>query len=141
MLSVALAESELAGLLEPGLAIAAVNLPETCVVSGASADIDVLAARLEARGVDSRRLSIDAAAHSALVEPVLDEFRRFLGTLTLSEPAIPFVSNVTGTWIRGEAATDPDYWAMHMRQTVRFADGIGELIRDRGTVLLWPEIR
>ena len=84
MLSVALAESELAPLLEPNLSIAAVNLPQACVVSGPVAEIERFAARLEARGVDCRRVSIDTAAHSVLVEPVLDEFRRFLGGLTLS---------------------------------------------------------
>jgi acyl carrier protein len=53
-----------------------------------------------------------------------------------SAPSIPFVSNLSGDWIRPEEATDPVYWGRHLRGTVRFAAGIGKLLEEPDRVLL-----
>jgi amino acid adenylation domain-containing protein len=136
MLSVALPEAELRPLLGQQLALAAINAPALCVVSGDIQAIDALGRTLAAQGVRCQRILIDVAAHSPIVAPILDEFRQFVATLDLHAPQIPFISNVSGTWISPAEATDPGYWARHLRQTVRFADGLGELLRDPDCILL-----
>jgi thioester reductase-like protein len=86
--------------------------------------------RLEARGVECRRLLISHAFHCPLVEPALEAFAAELRRVRMEPPRIPYLSNVTGTWIRDDEATDPEYWVRHTRQTVRFSEGVQELLRD-----------
>ena len=136
MLGVPLSEADVEPLLGDDLAIAAVNTPDTCVVSGTTAAIQRIRAVLHDRGVETRRLHISVAAHSALVELILDDFRAFVESITFREPIVPWVSNVSGTWIQEAEATAPSYWVNHLRQTVRFADGLGELSVRPETVLL-----
>jgi acyl transferase domain-containing protein len=136
MTSVPLSERELMSFKSDELSIAAVNAPSQCVVSGPVSAIDELERSLAAREVDFRRLHIDVAAHSPMVEEILPEFAEFVGTIDLRPPAVPLISNVSGTWMTAAEATDPSYWAKHLRQTVRFADGIGELLQDPDRVLL-----
>ena len=130
MLSVPLSEDALLPLLDERLSLAAINGPSQCVASGPVEAIERLAAALAARGVDSRRLQIDVAAHSAMLEPILEPFAGFVATLRLQAPKIPYVSNVTGAWITAAEATDPHYWVRHLRQTVRFSDGIHQLTQE-----------
>jgi acyl transferase domain-containing protein/thioesterase domain-containing protein len=127
MLSVALAEQELRALLPEGVSLAAVNAPALCVASGPAAGIAELEARLRLRDVDMTRVHLPIAAHSALIDGILAEFEAFCATLKLSAPRIPFVSNLTGTWITDAEATNPGYWVRHLRETVRFHDGIRTL--------------
>jgi acyl transferase domain-containing protein/acyl carrier protein len=138
MLSVSLEPKEVEGLLAGSekVSVAAVNGPSLCVLSGELSAIDELEKVLAARGADFRRLHIDVASHSAIVTPALEEMRRVVRGLTLRTPRMRYVSNVTGTWIRPEEATDPDYWVRHLRQTVRFADGLSELLKEKGSVFL-----
>lgn len=136
MLSVSLPESEVSAMLDERLSIAAINSPSLCVVSGATDAIEELAEKLNAADIDHRRILIDVAAHSPMVTPILDEFTRFVETLQLNAPVIPFISNVTGTWISAAEATTPSYWAQHLRQTVRFGEGIGELLQEPNRMLL-----
>ena len=136
MLSVAMDAADLESELEDELCLASINAPGLCVVSGRQASLDRLAARLGEREITTRRVQIDIAAHSSLLDPILEEWRKFLNTLQFSEPEIPFVSNLTGTWIRPEEATDPEYWVRHLRSSVRFADGLSSLMAEPGTVLL-----
>ncbi|WP_375758560.1 SDR family NAD(P)-dependent oxidoreductase [Corallococcus exercitus] len=124
MLSVALSEADVLPLLGDSLSLAAVNAPSLCVVSGPTASISQLAERLRASSVEHREIAIDVAAHSSMVEPLLAEFTRVLSSLSLQPPSLPFLSNVSGTWITSSEATSPDYWARHLRQTVRFASGV-----------------
>jgi NRPS condensation-like uncharacterized protein/acyl carrier protein len=70
------------------------------------------------------------------MEPVVDRFLALFTEVDLHPPAIPYLSNVTGGWITAEQATDPAYWADHLRGTVRFAAAVGELWREPGRVLL-----
>ncbi len=136
MLSVPLPEAELRSLMPPGLSIAAVNAPELCVASGPVALIDELERLLEGRDIDSTRVRIEVAAHSSMLDPILDEFRALCRTIAWRPPQIPFVSNVSGQWIRDDEATNPDYWVNHLRSTVRFADCLDTITAGDERVLL-----
>ena len=136
MLSVSLPEMEVRQMLDERLSIAAINSAELCVVSGATEAIEELAAKLNAQDIDHRRILIDVAAHSPMVTPILDEFTRFVESIQFNEPVIPFISNVTGTWISAAEATTPSYWAKHLRQTVRYGDGIRELLQEPNRMML-----
>ena len=136
MLSVPLSADELRPLLGAELSIAAINAPGLCVASGPTHALDALEKLLAAREVDCRRVRISIAAHSAMLEPILEEFGNFFRSIRMSAPKIPFVSNLSGTWITPEEATDASYWVRHLRQTVRFADGVKVLLEDRTRVLL-----
>ncbi|HEY0640668.1 MAG TPA: type I polyketide synthase, partial [Pseudonocardiaceae bacterium] len=124
MLAVAGSEAEVAASLPPGLDLAAVNGPATCVVAGPVELIAEYAARAGA-GVTPLRTS--HAFHSAMTEPVVDRFRALVAAVPLARPAIPFLSNRTGDWITDEQATDPDYWARHLREPVRFGAALARL--------------
>ena len=136
MLSLPLSEAETRALLPAALDLAAINAPGQCVVSGPDDALAAFGATLVARGVDSRRLHIDVAAHSSMLTPILDRFRGFVARLTLSAPTLPLMSNLTGDWLTAAEATSPDYWTAHLRQTVRFGDGLQELTREPGQLLL-----
>ena len=124
MLAVRLPEAEVLQLLTPGLAIAAINGAALCVVSGPYGEVDALEKTLAARNVVNRRLHTSHAFHSAMVDPMIEPLRAHLQSVRLSAPSIPYVSCVTGDWIRSEEATSPAYWARHAREPVRFADGV-----------------
>jgi acyl transferase domain-containing protein len=136
MLAVALPERELAALLGPEFSIAAVNGRAECVASGLTAAVVELERRLNERGVSCRRLRVSHAFHSEMVVPVLATFKAELEKVKLREPQIPFVSNVTGKWITAREATDANYWVGQLRHTVRFAEGMEELIGKGVQVLL-----
>ncbi|MCB1055588.1 MAG: SDR family NAD(P)-dependent oxidoreductase [Acidobacteria bacterium] len=135
MLAVPLAAAELEPRLGQALSLAAVNGAERSVVSGPAGAVAELAARLEAEGVACRRLATSHAFHSAMMEPILGAFAERLREVTLRPPTIPFVSNVTGTWITPQQATDPEYWCRQLRRTVLFATGL-ETLRDGDPLLL-----
>ncbi|HSF43554.1 MAG TPA: beta-ketoacyl synthase N-terminal-like domain-containing protein, partial [Thermoanaerobaculia bacterium] len=128
MTAVSLGEEEVASLLGPGLSIAAVNEPGRCVVSGPTEAVEGLERRLAEGGNGFRRLHTSHAFHSAMMEPILGRFREEVGRIRLAPPRIPWVSNLTGTWITPEEATDPEYWVRHLRRPVRFADGVATLL-------------
>ncbi len=132
MLSVALGaealECYVRGAREDDLAIAAANTPTLSVVSGSSAAIDDLAARLERDDIDTTRLHIDIAAHSPMVDRILERFAGVAETISAQAPTLPLISNVTGDWLRDDEARDVSYWPRHLRATVRFADGLATLL-------------
>ncbi|HEX5707970.1 MAG TPA: condensation domain-containing protein, partial [Pyrinomonadaceae bacterium] len=136
MLAVSLPEEEVLPLLKPGLSLAAVNSAALCVVAGLNESVEALRGRLAAQGVECRRLHTSHAFHSGMVEPILKTFVEKVQRITLREPELPYASNVTGRMITAAEATSPEYWARHLRQTVRFADGLGELLQDANAVLL-----
>ena len=78
----------------------------------------------------ARRVRTSHAFHSQSMDSVLAPFAEYLSTLTLHAPRIPMLSNVTGTWMTDEEATDPNRWAQHIRSTVRFADELQTLLGD-----------
>jgi amino acid adenylation domain-containing protein len=136
MLSVQLSEAEVVPFLGGELSLAAVNGPAATVVSGPFEAVAALERRLEARGVRSRRLHTSHAFHSAMMEPILDTFAAEVEKIAPQPPRIPYVSNLTGTWIKAAEATDPRYWARHLRGAVRFADNVRELLAEPGRILL-----
>jgi amino acid adenylation domain-containing protein len=138
LLAVPLAESETVRLLdrEGDLALAAVNGPDLCVVAGPVAAVEALEAALVERGTPGRRLAATHAFHSPLLRPVAAELARLLAGIELRAPRIPWISNVTGTWITAEEATDPEYWVRQMLSPVRLAAGLAGIVRERSWVLL-----
>ncbi len=136
MLSVSLSEHEIQPWLFAGLSLAAVNGPSHCVVSGPLEFVGQLEQMLVANGVTCRRLKTSHAFHSAMMDPILKPFAEELSEIRFNAPLIPYVSNVTGNWVTDDEVQDPAYWVRHLRQTVRFADGISMLARDPKTVLL-----
>ncbi|HKI00347.1 MAG TPA: amino acid adenylation domain-containing protein [Thermoanaerobaculia bacterium] len=127
MLAVPLPEAEVAPLLAGGLAVAAVNAPGRTVVSGPTEEIDELAERLTVQGVVHTRLHTSHAFHSAAMDPVLEAFTEAVRQAGPRPPSMPFLSNVTGREILPEEASDPRYWARHLRQAVRFGDNLRAL--------------
>ncbi|WP_437852604.1 SDR family NAD(P)-dependent oxidoreductase [Sorangium sp. So ce363] len=132
MLAVPLSEGAALESLPQALSLAAVNGPELCVVSGPEAAIARYEAQLGARGIKGRRLQTSHAFHSAATEPILDEFRRVMAGITLREPRIPLLSNVTGGWMTGSMARSAQYWADHLRRAVRFGDGVKAALEGEG---------
>jgi acyl transferase domain-containing protein/acyl carrier protein len=136
MLAVQLSESRVREMLDGRLSLAAVNGVGQCVVSGAAEDVGRFERELAAAGVACQPLRASHAFHSGMMEAALEPLVEEFEGVELSPPRIPFISNVTGTWITAEDAADPRYWARHVRQTVRFVDGAEELLKDPEAVLL-----
>ena len=136
MLAVTLPEREVLPLLGVSLSLAAVNGPSLCVAAGPTEAVDELEAKLGGRGVICRRLHTSHAFHSEMIRPACDAFAKRLRRVRLSPPRIPYVSNVTGTWVGEREVTDAEYWTRHLRETVRFGDGVAELLKEPERVLL-----
>lgn len=130
MLAVPLPEAEVRPYLDERLAVAATNGPHFCVAGGPEEAIAELDRRLAERGVACLRLTTTHAFHTPLMKPAVAALTELAHTVPVREPEIPYLSNVTGTWITGAELQDPGYWARHMVQPVRFAEGIAELLRD-----------
>lgn len=128
MLSVELPQEEAERCATDGISLAAVNAPNLCTLSGPTEKIARLHDRLESSNVECRDLHIAVAAHSQMVEQIVEPFRKKLQRIVMQPSRIPFISNVTGTWITPEEVTSVDYWAKHLRQTVLFAEGIKTLL-------------
>ena len=136
MLAVPLPEAEVARYTDAGVCVAAVNGPGTCVLSGTEEAVARVERLLDEDDLVHRRLPTRFAYHSPMMDPVIEPYRELVRQVELRAPAIPLVSNVTGTWITDSEATDPDYWCRHLRATVRFADGVGTLWSVPGIALL-----
>jgi acyl transferase domain-containing protein/thioesterase domain-containing protein/acyl carrier protein len=136
MLSIAATADDLEPFLNGGLVVGAHNAPDQTMVSGSTEAITSLTGELEAAGLDFQRVKIDCAAHSPALDPVLPAFRARLESMHLSAPKIPIVSNLTGTWLTAEQAQDPEYWVRHLRETVRFSEGIATLQASAASVFL-----
>ena len=127
MLAVAASAAEVEADGFGGLTVAVDNAPRRCVLSGPPAAIDEAARRLAAAGVGHRRLHASRAFHSPAMAAAAEDVRHHLSGVALRPPAIPFVSNVSGRWITAREATDPGYWATHLRQRVLFRQGLEQL--------------
>ncbi|WP_398898934.1 type I polyketide synthase [Streptomyces sp. 3211.6] len=129
MVSVRASEAEVAELVAAyaDVSIAAVNGPSSVVVSGAEDSVTALAGVLAERGVKTKRLTVSHAFHSPLMDPMLDEFRTVLDTVAFASPSTAVVSNLTGELASAAELCSPEYWVRHVREAVRFADGISSL--------------
>jgi acyl transferase domain-containing protein len=130
MATVHLSAAELAPRLGSGIEIAAENAPGLCTISGPPEPMAAVLRRLEASGIGCHPLHTSHAFHSSMMEPALSPFIAILQGIPLSRPTIPYVSNVTGTWITDDQATSPTYYADHLRRSVRFEAGIRTLAAD-----------
>lgn len=134
--SILLPTGEVTALLSGRLVISGISDASSCTVSGPTAEIALLEQELEQRGVQFQRVRVSMAVHSPELDPVLGEFADVLAGVTLRAPRVPYLSNVTGTWIRPEEATDPAYWIRHSREPVQLAAGFSELAALPGAVLM-----
>ncbi|NIM16914.1 MAG: amino acid adenylation domain-containing protein [Candidatus Aminicenantes bacterium] len=139
MLSVPAAEKELIPLLKENttdeLSLAAVNARSLCVVSGPHHAIDRFEKTLKTKGYDCSHLHTSHAFHSPMMDPILNEFEEIVKQVPCGQPGIPYISNVTGDWVRKEVVS-PEYWSQHLRKTVRFADGIDRLLELESSVFI-----
>ena len=136
MAAVHLSAAELTPRLPTGVEIAAVNGPGLCTISGPTEKVTDAVRRLEAAGIECRALHTSHAFHSTMMEPALKPFESLLDAVELTQPKIPYVSNVTGTWIKAEEATSPAYYATHLRQAVQFEAVVRTLAAGRSPFLL-----
>ncbi|MBJ7339970.1 beta-ketoacyl synthase N-terminal-like domain-containing protein [Mycolicibacterium sp.] len=136
MVAVAANPDDLADLLTADVDLAAVNETGSCVVAGSEEAIREFTDRVGAQGITARRVRTSHGFHSRSMDAVLAPFAEYLSTVALHAPRIPMLSNVTGTWMTDEEATDPQRWARHVRSTVRFADDVAALLTDPHRVLV-----
>ena len=136
MLAVPLSEKALKPLLNNNLSLSAVNGAEQCVVAGEPEAIDNLQAQLIAQGLACRRLQSSHAFHSHMMEAIVPVFKILVEGVQRQSPSIPYLSNLTGTWVAPDQVTDADYWVKHLCQPVRFADQVRELWEQQQPILL-----
>ena len=136
MLAVPLSEKEVQPFLNEKLSLSAINGASLCAIAGATDAIEKLERLLIEKGLACRRIVTSHAFHSYMMEAITPSLRELVKTFNLKPPKIPYLSNVTGTWITAAQATDPDYWVKHLCQPVRFADGIQELWKKQHPILL-----
>lgn len=112
------------------VSVAAVNSPQQTVLSGAAEAIDEMAELCQNEGIRATRLTVSHAFHSPLMEPILDEFEQAVTSIEMKPASFPIAANLTGE-LSKDTFTKPDYWRQHLREAVRFADGI-QAIADKG---------
>ncbi|WP_172382406.1 type I polyketide synthase [Streptomyces sp. MNP-20] len=127
MLAVQATEADVLPLLPDRVGVAAVNGPAQLVLSGDRAALEGLEQTLREQGRKVKWLKVSHAFHSPLMEPALDDFREVAAKLTYQEPTLPVVSNLTGELAEPAELKDPEYWVRHIREAVRFHDGLKAL--------------
>ena len=125
MVAIEATEAEILPTLSDGVAIAAVNGPTSVVLSGDEEAVTALAEQWKNQGRRTHRLTVSHAFHSPHMDPILEEFRQTAEQLTYRQPTVPIAGNLTGTLTTDP--TTPDYWVRHIREAVRFHDGITTL--------------
>ena len=140
MLAVQAAEADVLPLLEAlasdRVGVAAVNGPAALVLSGDRSVLEGLEETLRAEGRKVRWLKVSHAFHSPLMDPVLEDFRKVARGLAYHDPKLPVVSNLTGQLAEAAQLQDPEYWVRHVREAVRFHDGLGTLTAQGVTTFL-----
>jgi len=124
MISVRASEEELQPFLSKGLDLAAINGSKACVLSGPFGAAEQVEIELEEAGFPIKRLHTSHAFHSSMMDPIVDIFAQEVSKVALNAPEIPILSTVSAEWLSDRQACDPNYWASHLRQTVRFYDTI-----------------
>jgi acyl transferase domain-containing protein/NADPH:quinone reductase-like Zn-dependent oxidoreductase/SAM-dependent methyltransferase/acyl carrier protein len=118
------------------VSIAAINGPAQTVISGVAADVAAIADRFGASGVRVQPLTVSHAFHSPLVEPILESFEREVASVRLAPPRLRLISNLSGRAVEGDEITKPVYWRRHVREAVRFSDGLRALLDVRPDCLI-----
>jgi len=120
-------------LLDPQfeLDLAVINSPEVAVVAGTDSAIEQFAMKLKAQGIHAKTLRTSHAFHSSMMEPMLDEFADIVGQVKLQSPRIPYLSNVTGTWITDSEALDPSFALFRHQPRFDFNDSSRQRKRSR----------
>ncbi|MDZ7949848.1 type I polyketide synthase [Nostoc sp. DedQUE09] len=136
MLAIGLSEEEIQPFLNEKISLSAINGSSLCVIAGATDAIEEVERQLSERGLVGKRLQSSHAFHSVMMEAIAPTFHNLVQTFSLKPPKIPYLSNVTGTWITADQATDPSYWVKHLCQAVRFASGVQELWKKDHPILL-----
>lgn len=130
MLAIGLPETSAKQYTNEEIDIAAVNTPNSCVLSGPTSAIETLAKRLESEGVVAKILHTSHAFHSSMMDPILAAFTALVETVEIKRPKIPYISNLTGKVVTPTEWENPHYWANHIRGTVRFSEGVCELLQE-----------
>jgi acyl transferase domain-containing protein len=138
MLAVPLSAADTELHLDDSVTIAALNGPKRTVVSGPTPAIEKLKERLQAHNIMATLLKTSHAFHSEMMQPAMAPFEKVFQNVTLSAPEIPFISNLTGDWIREDEATDARYWLQQLRQPVRFTDGMEKLSEEKVFIEVGP---
>ena len=136
MLAVRASGDTVLAMLPDGLEIAAENAPSSTVVSGETSAIEDFEAHLAEHGLAARRLATSHAFHSAMMDPILEDFADVVDTIPRSAPVLPWISGLTGDWITQEQAQDSAYWVQQVRRPVLFAKGVTRLLEDPTRVTL-----
>lgn len=136
MLTIRQPEAEATKYVSSDISLAAVNSPSLCVVSGDSEKIKQLNSHLESVNIAAKLLNTSHAFHSHMVNPAVEQFETLIKPIKLSKPDKKFVSTVSGTWITDDQAISHRYWAEHMRNTVRFSDGLQTILKNKDQVLV-----
>ena len=136
MLAVRRSEDQVAGLLSDDVALAAINGPALCILSGSDAAIDAIAGELDEAGEETIRLHTSHAFHSPMMQPALAPFEAIVANAELKPPEQPFVSCLTGQIITAEQACDPAYWSAQLGQTVRFSPALTTLLDNPTRIFL-----
>jgi len=136
MLSVRMDAEQLEAILPENLSIAAINSNKLCVVAGEDESVAKFAAGLAEKDIPGRLLQTSHAFHSAMMDDIVGSFEEVVKSVKLNPPVKPIVSTVTGKWMSEAEATNPAYWAQHLRKTVRFANAVDTLQEDEGRVML-----
>jgi phthiocerol/phenolphthiocerol synthesis type-I polyketide synthase E len=136
MINVVADRDTITPLLAGGLALAAHNSPKDCVVSGPADEVAAFTQAAAEAGLITHPIATSHAFHSPVMDPITSEFTHAVSQTPLHPPAIPLISNTTGTWITAEQATSPGYWAQHALRTVEFAAGVAALAQTPHTTLL-----
>ncbi|MEM7351963.1 MAG: SDR family NAD(P)-dependent oxidoreductase, partial [Acidobacteriota bacterium] len=140
MLSVPLDSADLRRRLaatgQDDIELAASNGRRASTVAGPPEALAAFAEALLRDGIATRQLAVSHAFHSSAVDPILDRWREAVAAVELRSPELPWVSNLTGNWIQPHEATDPNYWVRHLRETVRFDDGLRCVLADSRSILL-----
>ncbi|MHC5908488.1 SDR family NAD(P)-dependent oxidoreductase, partial [Streptomyces sp. S6] len=139
MASVALSEEDVAGrLVRWGgrVEVAAVNGPASVVIAGDAEALDEALEVLAADGVRVRRVAVDYASHTRHVEAIEETLGEAFADIRAQAPLVPFLSTVTGEWVREAGVLDGDYWYRNLRGQVRFGPAITDLLASGHTVFV-----
>lgn len=136
MLSVRAQVSEIKEILPGELSIAAINSESLCVVSGNDAVVDKFQLTLNAKGILNKKLHTSHAFHSAMMDPVINDFAEVVSQITLNRPQKPIISTVTGGFLTDSEAQTPEYWVKHLRETVQFSAAISNILAMNNPILI-----